>query len=231
MEIIDNRGAPPELVRIIHEEAKQCPLVKRVIFDAFIEGLNGDKGAFNPDTGTIIIDMGACIMDKSWMKKGIMFIPCVWFNLLMTTFHELEHSSQLEIEPELGKLDKLPQRYEVEATAAAEACLIDWAKEHTVPKLAEMGWVGEQLKLLLNKLYTEMPEAVSEEVDLQGTDMVARAADAARTSKEYGTEEETALLLQQIDEGMIGAKVGDKKYLTAYEAIDLDYVQHKTWEV
>jgi len=229
MEIIDNVGAPPELVRIIHEEAKDCD-VTQVIFGAFIPGLHGDKGAFNPVVGSIIIDLGACIVDKAWMKKGIMFIPCVWFNLLMTAFHELTHAVQLEAEPELAGLDALPQEYEDEATEIAERRLLDWVKEHPVPKLSEMGWVGEQLKRLLNRLYAEMPEAVIEEVDLQGTDIVARAVDAARASKEYGTEEKTALLLKQIDEGMVGAKVGDRKYLTAYEAIDLDYVQHKTWE-
>ena len=174
--------------------------------------------------------MGACITDKAWMKKGIMFIPCVWFNLLMTLFHELTHAAQLEAEPELAELSALPQEYEDEATEIAERRLLEWVKEHTMPKLAEMGWVGEQLKILLNILYIRMPEAVIEEIDLQGTDIAARAVDAARASKEYSTKEETALLLKQISEGMIGAIVGDRKYLTAYEAIDLDYVQHKTWE-
>jgi len=71
-----------------------------------------------------------------------------------------------------------------------------------------------------------MPEAVNEEVDLQGTDIVARAMEAAAASKEYSSKEETALLLKQIDDGDVGAKSGDKRYLTAYEAIDLDYLGH-----
>lgn len=236
MEIIDNRGAPPELVRLIHEEVEEedCKCVNRVIFDAFIEDLNGDMGAYDPHTGTIIIDMGSCMMNNAWMKKGMMFIPCVWFNLLMTIFHELTHAVQLELEPELKDLDALPQFYEDEATIVAEKRLINWIwmKEKRgykpVPTLSEMGWVGEQIKLLLNKLYAEMPESVIEEVDLQGTGIAASAEAAARASKEYSAEEETALLLKQIDEGKVGAKVGDGKYLVAFEAIDLDEVKHYT---
>jgi len=226
MEIIDNRGAPPELVRLIHEEAQDCEHVKRVIFDAFIEDLDGDMGAYDPSTGTIIIDMGSCLMNKAWMKKGIMFIPNVWFNLLMTAFHEITHAAQVDADPTLVKWPWLPSSYEHEATEIAERRLIDWAKDHSIPTLAELGWVGEQIKLLLNKLYAQMPEAVNEEVDLQGTDIVARAMEAAAASKEYSSKEETALLLKQIDDGDVGAKSGDKRYLTAYEAIDLDYLGH-----
>ena len=227
MDIIDNRGAPPELVRIVHEACKGHEAVKRVIFDAFIEELGGDLGAFDPDEGTIYIDMGACVMDKFWMKKGIMYTANVWFNLVWTFFHELVHVQQLEQEPELAALDYLPKDYEDEACGIGRDSMLMWALHHDMPTLNEMGWAGEQIKLLLNRMYAQMPEVVNEEIDLQGTNLVAHAEEAATNSKEYSTEEETALLLKSIDEGLVGGKVGNRKYLTAYEAMDLDHVEHK----
>jgi len=227
MELIDNRGAPPELVRIVNEACKEHPSVKRVIFDAFIEDLGGDLGAFEPETGTIYIDMGACVMDKSWMKKGVIYTANVWFNLVWTFFHELVHVEQLEQEPELMALDYLPKDYEAEARDTGLKSLSMWALYNDVPTLNEMGWVGEQIKILLNKMYAQMPQAVNEELDLQGTNLVAGAEEAAANSNGYSTEEEIALLLKSIDEGLVGGKVGNRKYLTAYEAIDLDHVEHK----
>jgi hypothetical protein len=226
MEIIDNRGAPPELIRIVHEACKEHPSVQQVVFDAFIEDLAGDTGAFNPETGTIYIDMGACITNKAWMKRGVMYSANVWFNLVWTFFHELVHVQQLEREPELLRLSILPANYEDEACGIGKASTIAWALDNDMPTLNDMGWVGEQIKLLLNRLYAQMPQTVNEELDLQGTNLVALAKEAASNSKEYSTEEETAALLKSIDEGLIGGKVGDRKYLTAYEALDLDHVEH-----
>jgi len=227
MEIIDNRGAPPELVRIVHEACKEHPSVKRVIFDAFIDALGGDTGAFDPITGTIYIDMGACVMNKTWMNKGIMYTANVWFNLVWTFFHELVHVQQLEQEPELVALDRLPQEYEDEACDTGLNSLLMWALDNDMPNLNEMAWVGEQIKILLNRLYAQMPWSVNEELDLQGTNFVADAIEAAGASKEYSEQEEIEVLLKSIDEGLVGGKVGVRKYLTAYEAIDLDHVEHK----
>jgi hypothetical protein len=227
MEIIDNRGAPPELIRIANEACKEHKSVKRVIFDAFIEELAGAPGAFRPEDGTIIIDMGACLLNKAWMKKGIMYTANVWFNLVWTFFHELVHAQQLEQEPELMALDYLPKDYEDEACDTGLKSLSMWALYNDVPTLNEMGWVGEQIKILLNKMYAQMPQVVNEELDLQGTNLVAGAEEAAANSKEYNDQEEIALLLKSIDEGLVGGKVGNKKYLTAHEAIDLDHVEHK----
>jgi len=222
MKIIDNKGAPPELIRVAVHEAEVCNTVNTIIFDAFIKDLNGDKGAFAPETGTLIIDMGACILDTAWMKRGFMVIANAWFNLLMTVYHEMAHAAQLDEEPELMSLDALPEHYEEEATRTAGLAVLNWADEHeTVPTLNELGWVGDQLKILLNKLYTEMPEVVDEELNLEGTNMVAYAQEGAESSREYNSAEEIAVLLKQIDDGVIGKKVGEKRYLTAYEAIGI----------
>lgn len=221
MEIIDNKGAPPELVRIINKAAEDCKCVTRIVFDAFITNLEGAMGAFSPDDGTIYIDLGRCIVERVWMKKGFMFIPNAWLNMLMTAFHEIAHAAQLDVDPELAKFESLPQKYEDEATEVAGIMLINWAETHPIPKLNELGWVGNQLKMMLNQMYSTMPEVVNEELEFEGTEVAAYAAERAQTSREYNQADDTALLLKQIDEGMVGVRVGDRKYLTAYEAVGM----------
>ena len=223
LEIIDNRGAPPELIRIINAECKDHEIVKTVVFDAFIDYMEGNLGAFNPNTGTIIIDMGNCLTNKTWMSKGIMYIANAWFNLVVSFFHELTHANQLKDHPELKELEQLPIEYEQDAEEMSKIRLIKWLYHNNVPLLNEMNWVGDQIKELFNKAYSIMPELINEEIDLQGTAAAANAMVAANKSKSYASVEETAKLLKQIDEGLLGVKIGGERYLTAYEAVDMDH--------
>lgn len=220
MEIVDNKGAPPELIRIAHRAAGECKKVKRIIFDAFIWDLKKDLGAYDPVTETIIIDMGACVLKRAWMKKGILFIPNVWFNLLFTFFHEMEHAFQLEEDPTLLELDSLPQQYEDEANITAEASLLEWAKNGVIPRLNELGWVGNEIKKILNQMYVQTPNDVADELDVEGTEAVANALHASLVSDQYENKEEMALLFDAIDTGYVGTKVKGKRYFTAYDAIN-----------
>lgn len=224
--IVDNRGAPPELIRLAWQVAKECKEIKAVIFDAFIDKLNGDLGAYDPVTGTIIIDMGACVLKKAWMKKGIMYIPNVWFNLVFTLFHEAEHALQLEEDPTLAELGVLPKDLEDTANVTAEISLLNWALEGTIPRLDELGWVGIQIKGLLNKLYVQAPQAALEEIAVEGTTAVSNAMYAALTSSQYADAAEIEKLLEAIDDGYVGVKVGGKRYLTAYDAINTTHEAH-----
>ena len=223
VELIDNKGAPPELIYLADEAASKYSTVNKVIFDAFIKELDGDLGAFDPVEGIIIIDMGACLTKRAWMKKGIMLIPNVWFNLIFTFFHEIAHASQLKEDPSLAKLDVLPKAYEEEANAIAENSLIKWVDTHTVPRLNELGWVGEQLKILLNKLYSQIPQAVNEELTVDGTGAAANALHVALANTQHEDAEDRAKLLKSIDEGLIGMVVNGRRYFTAYEAISMNY--------
>lgn len=220
MEIVDNKGAPAELIRIAHKAASECKKVNRIIFDAFINELNGDLGAYDPVTETIIIDMGACIVKRAWMKKGILYIPNVWFNLLFTFFHEMEHAFQLEEDPELLKLDSLPQEHEDEANIVAEDSLLEWAKDGLIPRLNELGWVGNEIKKILNQAYTTTPADVVDELNVEGTEAVANALHASLISNQYENKEEMAELFNAIDTGHVGVKVKGKRYFTAYDAIN-----------
>ena len=224
--IIDNKGAPPELVRIAQRAGAECPIIQVVVFDAFIKQLSGDLGAFDPETGTILIDMGACVLKKAWMRKGIMYIPNVWFNLVFTLFHEVAHAFQLEEDPALIELDVLPEAYEDEANIVAEDSLLEWAKNGTIPRLNSMGWVGDQIKALLNKLYAQIPHAVLDEMAVEGTAAVANAMHAALASSQYADDAERAKLLEAIDEGFVGTKVDGRRYLTAYDAINTNHEAH-----
>lgn len=156
-----------------------------------------------------------------------MYTANVWFNLVYTFFHELVHVEQLEQEPDLVALNSLPQIYEDEACSIGMESTCRWGLYSDMPTLNEMGWVGGKLKSLLNIMYGQMPEVVNEEIDLQGTNLVARAEEAAANSKGYGTKEETAMLLKSIDEGHPGGKMNNIRYLTAYDALDLDHTEHK----
>jgi hypothetical protein len=219
--IIDNKGAPPELIRIARQYTNY-PTVEEIIFDAFIEELDGSIGAFSPKTKTIIVDMGNCLINKTWMKKGIMYITNVWFNLTTSIFHEIEHANQLSNEPELAELTDLPDIYERKAAETAQQMLTKWLFNNNIPNINEMGWAGQHIKLLFNKLYSSIPETINEEISLQGTNIAARAIDAAIADKNYDAEETTKLLKQiDKDDGFVGKKVDGIQYLTAYEVIDM----------
>lgn len=224
--IMDNKGAPPELVRLAQEAGSKCSKVKVVVFDAFIEDLKGELGAYDPDTGSIIVDMGACITDKRWMKKGIMFIPNVWFNLIFTFFHEMAHAFQLEEDPSLALLEALPLVYEEEADTIAENSLINWVETHDTPLLAEMSWVGEQIKDLFNKMYAQVPEVVVEELDINGTPAASNALHAVLAKGQIDDEGDRDKLLKSIDDGEIGVKINGKRYFTAYEAVNTTQEAH-----
>jgi hypothetical protein len=221
MQVIDNIGAPPELVRIFEARGEECPALKGVVFDGFIEDLEGEMGAFEPETGLIYIDIGRCILERDWFNKGFTLIANAWMNMLFVSFHEIAHAEQLQAEPELLELNSLPAEYENQANEIAQRDTLDWAMKSKIPKLNEMGWAGDQLKGLLNQLYTTHPEAVIEELNLEGTDIAARAEIRAQASDHYSSPEDTAKLLEQIDEGIVGAKVEGKRYLTAYESITM----------
>ena len=220
VQIVDDVGAPPELIRIAYKAARECTKVKKIIFSTFIKELSGDLGAYDPENETITIDMGSCVVKKAWMTRGILYIPNVWFNLLFTFFHETAHAFQLEEDPGIIVLDTLPQEYEDEANQIAEDSLLEWAKGNTIPKLNELGWVGTQIKSMLNKLYVQLPDAVNEEMEVEGTEAVANALHAMLTIEDTEDAGSRKKVLASIDQGDIGVKVAGKRYLTAYEAIN-----------
>jgi hypothetical protein len=226
--IIDNLGAPPQIIRILSRGIEDSNgLLKTVIFDAMIPDLvkTNSMGAFDPGEGIIFIDLGMCITQRSWMnKKGLLLIANVWFNLLFASLHELAHVDQLKEEPELIEFDNLPEEYEDEASAMAAVGMESYLEDHVIPPLNEMGWVGQELKDLYNKLYVSMPEAVFTELAIQGTNLVALAEDAARKDNESGRYDDEASivrLLESIDEGRVGGRVDENRYLTAIEILHI----------
>ena len=90
--------APKEMVRLIEDLYPSVESIKKVIINANIAFLHGKMAVFDIDTGTIIFDIGTCIEDIRWMKKGCLYIPNVWFNIMYVTFHELAHAKQVLIE-------------------------------------------------------------------------------------------------------------------------------------
>ena len=100
MEILIHKEVPPQLVEAVNALYGGIDAIKKVIFDANIPDLNGHMGVFNPDTGAILIDIGACMKDVRWMGMGMSYVPNVWCNMLYAVFHEGAHAGHFEFEEE-----------------------------------------------------------------------------------------------------------------------------------
>jgi len=217
MDIIIKKEAPLELVRIIDQVCSDIHTINKVIIDAFIPELAPKKalGAFDPETGTIYIDMANCLMDKRWMEKGCLFIPNVWINLMYAVHHEVVHACQVIDNPNLIAMNPLPKEVEDEALEMAQDAVFSWFEQGgKIPPLREMGWVGEGIAATLNGLFSRMPEDVIKEMDMLKVGAVAEV-DAVIVSHDHFNDID--LLHSEIDNGKIGLKVNGQRYLTADE--------------
>jgi hypothetical protein len=165
MKITREKGKePPEILAelisktILGEEPKDdesspFTLIEEVIFKVN-ELPNGMLAAFNPKEKNIVMDLGNCLVNQSFMKQGLMWISSIWFNLLFAFYHELGHVIQVEGDPKLA--DKKPtKKMEKEADEFAIGCIKDWTKDENneLPTLDAMGWIGNQIKKAINMYY------------------------------------------------------------------------------
>ena len=137
------------------EESNPFTLIEEVIFKVN-ELPDGMLAAFNPKEKNIVIDLGNCLVNQSFMKQGLMWIPSIWFNLLFAFYHELGHVIQIEGNPKLA--NKPPtKKSDKEADEFAIGCIKDWTKKENnkLPTLDEMGWIGNQIKKAINMYYPE----------------------------------------------------------------------------
>lgn len=182
MEIVQHEVAPKALVNLI-TTAYQDLLIERVIL---LGGdptghLQGRMGLFVAETGSIIIDMKACMADRRWMEKGMTYISNVWCNLIYTAFHEGIHARQFlddEIEFDESTWDVQHAILDHAADLEAHELMINWFSENDgVPPLNALGWVGKQLQALFNNIYHKADALIDQEIELWGAGMpLARAA-------------------------------------------------------
>ena len=169
MEIFIQNEAPPELIRIIDQVYDGIENINNVVIGTAIPELAEKKalGAFEPVTGTVIIDLQNCLTDKRWMYKGSLFIPNVWFNLMFAVHHELVHACQILDNPSLITAEVMPPELEVQANQMAQDAVWSWFDQGgKIPSLAGLGWIGKQIARTMNGLVSRVPESVIEERDM-----------------------------------------------------------------
>jgi len=213
---------PRELIRVIQEEYSPIETIKSVLIDANNKNLSEKAIAgFCPDTGDVIIDLAKCIEFKKFVNMGMMVIPSMWFSMLFAVYHESAHARQLEENPELIKLDILPEIKEHAADLEAMDKIYKWAEKGTIPKLNEMGWVGEKIKELINMFYFDenMRNELLEEVFAIEANGAAEVDSFIAARKDEFTEKSYQTLCECIDNGEFGISIKGKRYLHADEVL------------
>jgi len=183
--------------------------------------LGENYAAFAPKSKTILINMDGVATNQRWIKRGIRLSTSVWLSLLEGFFHELTHAYQLNEEPELIELYELSDEYENEATAASLAMTIAWLADHDLPRIEEMGYLGQLVLNVYQSLLPNLPDKVKEDLQLNGTNAAAKLTSLAVLTNEIEANE-IDRLKSHIDEGLIGQKVNNDYYLTAYEAVSCE---------
>lgn len=222
MEIILNKEAPPEIVRLIQAEYEEIPTIKKVIIDTDID-LHGNTGVFNPNTGAVIIDMGTCVTNMGWMEKGMLYMANVWSNLLYVVFHEGAHAKQFDQSPESFELGREHKDAILEHAADIEALekMVNWYDENKMPVINEWGWPGEYIRTMFNSIYTEKSDMVHTEVDAFRADAAGKASLLAAHNPYFEDEKAVLSMYAAIDNGDVGLIIKEDRYLRANEALEV----------
>lgn len=221
IEITELERMPPALKELLIDELSQTTTVDFVVIGAFIQDFGNKVGAYYPETRTIVIDMGNALNSMAFYNKGMMFIPNVWYTLIHTIGHEICHAMQYETIPELLNYKVLPQEYEDQANAYGEELVGRWAQAHNrIPDINTMGWLGEQLVVLINNMYSKTPDIV-DDLEYMSAGAVAHLDAALAHDPDYADEDLRARTIKDVDDGVIGLKVNGKRFLGAYDFIGL----------
>jgi hypothetical protein len=168
-----------------------------------------------------------CLTEQKWTKLGVDFVTGTWLNLLHAVIHEFVHIWQLEDEPHLEKsIPSLPMDYEEEAWEITNEIIDDFKEWLSPPKIEEMGWMGQQIMTRLNMIFMSHPNKVQEILQFNGRNLAGKAEVIARLSGHYENEDAIKRLLQLIDEGREGMKMGNERYLTFQDAVGLCNYAH-----
>lgn len=223
MNIIESVEVPKRIIQLANRLNKECKNPVNTIAFTFGGPTIPDRGlgGYFPALNTIFIYMDKCMTSQYWVERGVSLISAIWLNLLTAVVHEFVHVWQVEDEPKLVKAMHLPEDYEIEAWQVAVDIVDDFAEYLQPPKLEDMGWVGQEIVAMLNHLFVSHPSKVQELLEFNGSGLGGDAVAIAVMSGKY--EDDTAIgrLLQHIDEGFVGKKMGNKRYLTFQETVGL----------
>jgi len=226
LEIILNKEPPKQLLYIIQQHYNDENLVNRVTIDINNEKIGKESiGAFFPNTKEIIIDLAHCLTSKGWMGFGMMMIQTVWFNMLRAVFHELGHALQLDRDPDIEKMLILTPQLEHEADSFATIMIQEWASNGgTIPKVDDMGWAGEQLKLIINTCYgnKELRPKILEELEVLEANGVAEFDTFTKHNFKLIVKEKSyGKICNSIDDNEIGINLNGRRYLNPIEFFEL----------
>jgi len=236
MDIMQHVEAPAELVRLIEDHYKTITTIEKVLLvgNDPTNLLKNKMGVFVPETSTVIINMKTCLEDQQWMAKGMTYIANIWCNLIYTVLHEGAHGKQLMDSIEWDEAMWEAQREILDHDADIEAMeqMIDWfATGKNVPSLRNLGWVGQQVKILFNNLYSKAPDIINLEMEVWGAGMLAESAAQGpnlkgdigilKIAQEYKDTPELIRLYDAIDTGNAGMIVNGRRCLRVGEALEL----------
>lgn len=230
MNIVMDVTAPPELVRIAESMCGNIESIRTVKFVAH-QLPNAEIGEYDPNTDLITVDLGNCIFNRTWMDKGMLLVPNLWFNMLYALFHERAHAGQKLESPELlaAGMDLMDGVLEHAAHKESMGLIDDWVSNGgSIPDLHGLGWAGEQISKMMNALYASRSEEVSEELDAMKMGVVANVeALPPSTFSDYNDatvlkgDSSLNVLRSAIDKGDVGKLIEERRYLTAEEFLSL----------
>jgi len=220
IQLIELVEAPPLLTQLatLETASLRSGVVNTIVFGAYMDHMDSCVGSFSPNMKRIHIDLGNALNDSAMYTAGMLFIPNTWFTAMWALYHEIEHARQLHAEPALIEFETLPQEYEDMAMQAGEDALLSWSRYNSIPPLDQLGWLGKQLVLMLNNMYTRHPDVADEVNNLELG--AAAELEAVFASWEF-TPKGRQVLIEEIDAGNIGLKIGNDRFLTAYEFLGL----------
>jgi len=225
LEIILNKEPPKQLLYIIQQHYNDEALINKVTIDANNERIDKTAlGGFFPDTKEVVIDLAHCVKDQGWMGFGMMMIQTVWFNMLRVVFHELGHALQSDRNPKIKDMAILTPQLEHEADSFATIMIQEWASNGgTIPKIDDMGWAGEQLKLIINTCYgnKELRPKILEELEVIEANGVAEFDTFTKYNNKLITDGSYDKICEDIDNSEIGINLNGKRYLNVTEFFEL----------
>jgi hypothetical protein len=233
MNIVEQVVAPPSLTKLISEVYESSTVIDKVILVGGTDQMDDKMGVYVPDTKSIIIDILACMRNRQWADKGMAFVPNAWCNLIYTVYHEGIHAEQYEsFGEDIFAIERNDLEYDAEVRAL-EATIGWFGVNKSTPPLAELGWLGAQIQALFNKWYSQTPDAVSNEINLLGTEAGGLAISAAQSPaleeniqmltlpQEYKDASGGARLLEAAERGDVGLKIKGTPYLRVGDILEI----------
>ena len=211
--IIIVKDPPPPIIPVITQYYK-TDKIKKVTITTDVVGFDQyDISGYLPDKEEVIIDLKKILSTAT--LKGTLLLPSVWLSLMRAVFHELGHALQVERDPEIIKEEILPEEYETEANQFAYILMENWFKYNKIPPLDFMGWMGYQIKSLIEALYPNHSKLIKD-IEIAEAGAVISLDSFALHYPELVSKEQCTILSQ---DQSIGITIEGVKYLDAISFI------------